>query len=97
MANDIEPAVTIGVDDRIEIAGRQTTLRAEYQLGRIALVRGSSNARMSEPPFSFWALVRKDWESVERFRISRTDFKLLSVRPKGGAKSDGSGGPDGDD
>ena len=71
---------TVGIDDPISVAGRQTTLRAEYQLGKVTLVRGNRGPVIGQNLFGHWAMVQKDWESTEQFQISSNDFKLLSGR-----------------
>ena len=72
-------AESVGIDDPITLGGRQTTLRIEHGLGKVALVRGNLMVQPRQP-LAHWALVRKDWESVEQFRISAADFKLLNGR-----------------
>jgi hypothetical protein len=71
---------TSGIDDPITLGGRETTLREEYQRGKVTLVRGNLGTHASDGPFAYWAVVRTEREGAERFRISSGDFKLLSGR-----------------
>ena len=66
-----------GIDDSITLGGRQTTLREEHQVGKVALVRNLV-AQPHQQPSAYWAIVRKDLETAAKFQISKNDFKLLS-------------------
>jgi hypothetical protein len=66
-----------GIDDPIMLGGRQTTLREEHQIGKVALVRNLV-AQPHKQPSAYWAILRTDGETAAKFQISRNDFKLLS-------------------
>ena len=69
-----------GIDDPITLGERQTTLREEHQLGKVALVRGNLVVQPRKQPLAYWAVLRQDWETAARFQISKDDFKLLGGR-----------------
>ena len=73
-------AERVSIDDPITLGGRQTTLRQEYQLGKVALVRSTREPATSSQSRVYLAVVRQEWESIVEFRISKEDFKQLSGR-----------------
>jgi hypothetical protein len=67
----------VGLDEKVEIAGRTTTLREQYQSGKLHTMRRPSRS-VGEDSFVHWALVRKDdGRRPEQFAVSEQDFLYL--------------------
>ena len=67
-----------GLDEKINLAGRLTTIREQHQRGNTYTIRGNNGPEMGKDPFGHWAVViHKDTNSTEQFDISIADFKYL--------------------
>jgi len=67
-----------GLDEKINLAGRTTTIREQHKQGNAYTIRGNNGAVIGKNPFGHWAVVvQKDTNSTEQFDISEADFKYL--------------------
>jgi len=65
------------LDEKINLAGRITTLREQHQNGKLYTIRGNNGPVFSKDPVGHWAVVMKEANSTEQFGISEADFQYL--------------------
>ena len=66
-----------GLDEHIKLAGRMTTIRKQFELGKAWPMRVGDAGHLGEKPLRHWVEIEKDAYSTEEFDISEVDFKLL--------------------
>jgi hypothetical protein len=66
-----------GLDEKINLAGRLTSIREQHQKNKVRTMRGNCGAVLGKDPFGHWAVIQKDDESTEQFDISEADFRYL--------------------
>ena len=64
------PRKLFGLDEAINLAGRSTTIREQFELGK-------ARPRLGKTPLRHWVEIRKDAHSIEDFPVSEADFKFL--------------------
>ena len=64
------PRKLFGLDETIRLAGRNTTIREQFGLGKTTPMPVKS-------PYQYRVSIEKDGQSSEAFDISEADFKFL--------------------
>jgi hypothetical protein len=68
-----------GLDEKIKLAGRMTTIRDQWQAGKVQAFRLNDGPKLGQHPLWRWVRVdiEKDPSSTEEFYVSEADFKSL--------------------
>jgi hypothetical protein len=71
------PTKVHGLDEKINLAGRITTIREQHAAGKVRTFRGGSGPTLDKEPFSHWVEIEKGDANTEGFHISASDFAIL--------------------